>query len=180
MGRGNYLPPMFDELDMGDKFKMVYVDHRYNQLDELEVELDADRIRDVLDEVSAALPTSFIPVEEWIHLRGSGNSRDFLFAENDYAQVIIGYEDDYMAICVCAKEKRRGKGYYSQFSRTADKVFKHLWRAGYDMRVRTSCWTSGKYEPEFKPIGVRKAALERGAVIAASLKTDTQHFSELP
>jgi len=126
----------------------VYVDDSqiFYENEDGEIEYDDFYYDDLIDHVRETLPKSYCDVDKHFN-RDSGK----VIAENDFYEIVVTGWEGYYAVSVALKESdydNQGNMYSlakSHLDKRAKQIFDKL-SEYYDLRVRSSGWTSGPYE----------------------------------
>ncbi len=158
MDRGNWLPPGYDN---GRPHAMIYIDTAGDgwEMDK-PVPDEEERMYQLIE---SCVPASFRMVDT---LRDSWE----VFMENDHCEIILSRERNYFAVAFVGKEKPEG-GWYTGWQRTADRLFKKLFKEGFELHVRTGDCTSAPWTPDTSSAyiaGLRRKYKETGRLELAT------------
>jgi hypothetical protein len=145
MGRGNWFPG-----NRLEDCRVVYVDYNDPEEDQDDSDLSLFRWNDLRDEIARCLPKSFTMIDRHNdlphHLR-TGNRDDSPLAYNGlFTLWCDGQGDDFhLGIGFTVNEDAPSFA-ASRLDGMADRFFGKLHEM-YELRVRTSAWTSAPYKP---------------------------------
>lgn len=141
MGAGNWIPSLYrDESGALPDYEMVYVDNDGIYADvSRQSEFDFEDFNEI---VLRKLPKSFYPVRQWKNEYGFSDSM-YIIAENGLMYLVGADNESSTALAFIPKEDAPAFK-VGMMRKVAKKVFDQLADI-YDLRVRTSAWTSGEY-----------------------------------